>query len=51
MINGIHHTALSVKDMDRSLAFYKPEPTPMADDRPVIDRGITHICLDVTDVD
>ncbi|HJN50661.1 MAG: VOC family protein [Pseudomonadales bacterium] len=103
MINGIHHTALSVKDMDRSLAFYrdllglelsmdrswdnagavgdkilrvkgtaarqtmlrignsnnyielfqfnKPEPTPMAEDRPVIDRGITHICLDVTDVD
>ncbi len=101
MINGIHHTALSVKDMDRSLAFYrdllglevemdrswenagptgdailrvkgtaarqtmlkvgnayielfqfnKPEPASMAEDRPVIDRGITHVCLDVTDVD
>jgi catechol 2,3-dioxygenase-like lactoylglutathione lyase family enzyme len=101
MILGIHHTAISVADMDRSLAFYRdllglevlfdssweqgseqadtilrvrdtsarqamlkagnayielfefhtPDPAPMAADRPVIDRGITHIALDVKDVD
>lgn len=101
MIRGIHHIALSIKDMDRSLAFYRdllglevamdkswenagetgdkilrvkgtaarqvmlkcgdamvelfqfnrPEPAPMAEDRPVIDRGITHLCFDVKDVD
>ncbi|MCP4750620.1 MAG: VOC family protein [Proteobacteria bacterium] len=100
MICGIHHTALSIKDMERSLAFYRdllglevvmdqswenspkaekilgvnnpaarhvhlkcgnayielyqfkqPEPAPMAEDRPVHDRGITHLCLDVKDVD
>ena len=101
MILGIHHTALSIKDMDKSLAFYRdllgleviidtgweegneiadkilrvkgtsarqamlkvgnaylelfefhsPAPVPMAEDRPVIDRGITHIALDVKDVD
>lgn len=101
MICGIHHIALSIKDMDRSLAFYRdllglevamdkswenagetgdkilrvkgtaarqvmlkcgdvmvelfqfnrPEPAPMAEDRPVIDRGITHLCFDVKDVD
>ena len=31
--------------------FKKPTPAAMAEDRPVIDRGITHICFDVTDVD
>jgi catechol 2,3-dioxygenase-like lactoylglutathione lyase family enzyme len=101
MINGLHHTALSVKDMDTSLAFYRdllglevmfdtsweagreiadtilrlrdsaarqtmlklgnaylelfefhsPAPAPQDIDRPVCDRGITHICMDVTDVD
>ena len=101
MIIGIHHTALSIKDMDRSLAFYRdllglevvfdtswekgseiadkilrvkdtsarqamlkvgnaylelfefhsPDIAPMAEDRPVVDRGITHIALDVKDVD
>jgi len=101
MIAGIHHTALSIKDMDKSLAFYRdllglevmfdsgwdkglavadkilrvrgsaarqvmlkagnaylelfefrhPDPAPMASDRPVIDRGITHIAFDVKDVD
>ena len=101
MITGIHHTALSIKDMDKSLAFYRdllglevmfdsgwntgttvadkilrvrdtaarqvmlragnaylelfefrnPDPSPMAADRPVIDRGITHIAFDVKDVD
>ena len=100
MINEIHHVAMSVADMDRSLAFYRdllgfevaldrswedagetgdkilavkgtaarqtmlqagnamvelfqftrPQPTPMARDRPVIDRGITHLCFHVTDV-
>lgn len=101
MILGVHHTAISVSDMERSLAFYRdllglevlfdnswppgseqadkilrvkdtsarvvmlrtgnthielfqfhtPDPAPMAQDRPVIDRGITHIALDVKDVD
>lgn len=101
MILGLHHTALSIKDMERSLAFYRdllglevlfdtqweqgsevadrilrvpgtsarqamlrtgnayielfefhsPDPTPMPEDRPVIDRGITHIAFDVKDVD
>ena len=101
MILGVHHTAMSVKDMDKSLAFYRdllgfevlydagwpqnspladkilrvedtscravmlrtgnayielfqfltPEPAAMAEDRPVIDRGITHVALDVKDVD
>lgn len=101
MINEVHHIAMSVLDMDRSLAFYrdllgfelrmdrtwenagetgdkilrvkgtaarqtmlqagnamvelfefrKPAPAPMAEDRPVIDRGFTHLCFDVTDVD
>lgn len=101
MILGIHHTALSIKDMEKSLAFYRdllglevlfdtswgkgseladkilrvkdtsarqvmlkvgnaylelfefhsPEIAPMAEDRPVCDRGITHIALDVKDVD
>lgn len=104
MILGIHHTAISVQDMDRSLGFYRdllgmevlsdqswegsadsnpkpekimnlknpaarqamlkcgnchielfefkrPEPTPMAADRPVHDHGYTHFSLDVKDVD
>jgi catechol 2,3-dioxygenase-like lactoylglutathione lyase family enzyme len=100
MINGIHHTAISTPDIDRSVAFYRdllgarvmsefkwpkgsevvdrivglegssaraamlmlgnamieifeyatPEPRPGDANRPVCDHGITHLCLDVTDV-
>jgi len=101
MIHGIHHTAISTPDLDRSLAFYRdllgaevmtdfewpkgaeiadrivglkdssaravmlklgnamieifqyqsPAPHPGDPDRPVCDHGITHLCLDVTDID
>jgi len=101
MIRGIHHTAISTGDLQRSLAFYcdllgfekvfeggwpagvevadditglsgssaqlvmlrvgnayielfqytSPAPSPGDPNRPVCDHGITHICLDVTDVD
>ena len=101
MIRGIHHTAISTGDLQRSLAFYRdllgfetvfeagwpvgaevadnitglsgssaqvamlragnsfielfqyasPAASPGDPDRPVCDHGITHICLDVTDVD
>jgi catechol 2,3-dioxygenase-like lactoylglutathione lyase family enzyme len=101
MIRGIHHTAISTGDLQRSLAFYcdllgfekvfeggwpagievadditglsgssaqlvmlragnafielfqyaSPAPSPGNPNRPVCDHGITHICLDVTDVD
>ena len=101
MIRGIHHTAISTGDLQRSLAFYRdllgfetvfeagwpagteaadkitglsgssarfamlragntfielfqyqsPAPRPGDPSRPVCDHGITHICLDVTDVE
>jgi catechol 2,3-dioxygenase-like lactoylglutathione lyase family enzyme len=101
MIRGIHHTAISTGDLERSLAFYRDllgfemvystaweigtkgadritglkdsaarvvmlkagnacielfqysSPAPKVADqlRPVCDHGITHICLDVADVD
>jgi catechol 2,3-dioxygenase-like lactoylglutathione lyase family enzyme len=101
MICGIHHTAISTPDVERSLRFYRDllgfeviyssawksgtegadritglkgsadrvvmlragnacielfqfsQPTPKAAEamRPVCDHGITHICLDVNDVD
>lgn len=101
MIHGIHHTAISTPDLERSLGFYRdllgaivvtdfewPEGLDVADrivglrsssaravmlrlgnamielfefrapkprtgdpERPVCDHGITHICLDVSDVD
>jgi len=101
MIRGIHHTAISTGDLERSLRFYRDllgfeevfssaweagtagadritglkdssarlvmlkagnacielfqfaSPTPKLAEamRPVCDHGITHICLDVTDVD
>jgi catechol 2,3-dioxygenase-like lactoylglutathione lyase family enzyme len=101
MIRGIHHTAISTKDLDRALTFYRdllgfevvlefewPEGTEFADSitglmgsaarvamlragnahieifeysspppkegdpgRPVCDHGITHICLDVVDIE
>jgi len=100
MIHGIHHTAISTPDIDRSVAFYRdllgarvmsefkwpkgsdvadrivgledssaraamlllgnamieifefesPEPRSSDPERPVCDHGITHLCLDVTDV-
>jgi catechol 2,3-dioxygenase-like lactoylglutathione lyase family enzyme len=100
MIHGIHHTAISTPDIDRSVAFYRdllgarvmsefkwpkgsevvdrivglerssaraamlmlgnamieifeyetPEPRSGDANRPVCDHGITHLCLDVTDV-
>ena len=100
MIHGIHHTAISTPDFERSVAFYRdlfgaeivsdfewqvgadfadsilglkgssarvamlklgnamieifeyltPEPRPGDPNRPVCDHGITHLCLDVTDI-
>ena len=101
MIKGIHHTAISTGDMERSLRFYKdllgfeevfalnwevgsksldtlvglkdsssrvvmlkagnacielfqytsPEPKPGDPNRPVCDHGITHLCVQVSDID
>ena len=101
MILGIHHTAISTGDIDRSLAFYKdllgfeevfklnwdvgtetldnitglrdssakvvmlkagnacvelfeyssPKPAEGDQCRPVCDHGITHLCLQVADID
>jgi catechol 2,3-dioxygenase-like lactoylglutathione lyase family enzyme len=101
MIHGIHHTAISTRDIERSAAFYKdllgfkevftlnwdignkeldnitglkdssariimlragnacvelfeyatPQPKPGDQNRPVCDHGITHVCLQVTDID
>jgi catechol 2,3-dioxygenase-like lactoylglutathione lyase family enzyme len=31
--------------------FHTPEPSPQDPDRPVQDEGITHLCVEVTDVD
>ncbi len=31
--------------------FVRPRPTPQSADRPVCDHGVTHIALDVTDID
>ncbi|MCE2391313.1 MAG: VOC family protein [Proteobacteria bacterium] len=101
MIRGVHHTAISTVDLERSLVFYRdllgfemimeagwpvgtrvadriaalpgssarsavlrvgssivelyqwtsPEPRPRDPEQRVCDHGITHICLDVTDID
>ena len=102
MIKGIHHTAISTGDFERSLKFYRdllgfkvtfelefkpgdevlqrlmdlegqaegrlallrcenafvelfeftsPIPRPMDSRRPVCDHGMTHLCLQVTDID
>ena len=101
MILGIHHTAISTGDIERSLRFYRdllgftevfsstwgigtettdnivglkdssarvvmlragnacvelfqyatPEPKPGDANRPVCDHGITHLCLQVADID
>jgi catechol 2,3-dioxygenase-like lactoylglutathione lyase family enzyme len=101
MIRGIHHTAISTADIERSLRFYRdllgfeviytsawaagtkgadqitglkdsaarlamvkagnacieifqyssPPPKSAEPMRPVCDHGITHICLDVADID
>ena len=101
MILGIHHTAISTGDIERSLRFYRdllgfkevfsskwdigtettdkivglkdssarvvmlrtgnacvelfqyatPEPKPGDINRPVCDHGITHLCLQVADID
>ncbi len=101
MIRGIHHTAISTGNLERSLAFYRdllgleviveagwprgtegadkitalenssarfvmlkagnamieifeyasPSPKDGDPNRPVCDHGITHLCLDVTDLD
>jgi catechol 2,3-dioxygenase-like lactoylglutathione lyase family enzyme len=101
MIRGIHHTAISTGDLERSLRFYRdllgfkeifssgweagaekadritglegssaklvmltagnacielfeyssPQPRPGDSKRPVCDHGITHLCLDVSDIE
>ena len=101
MIKGIHHTAISTSDIERSLSFYKdmlgfeevagfswekgndaidtitnlkssagrvalirignafvelfefqsPQPVKANPNRPVCDHGVTHICLEVEDVE
>ena len=101
MIQGVHHTAISTGDLERSLAFYRdllgfeeatafaweagnetldgitglrdsaarvallrtsnsflelfeysaPEPRAGEANRPVCDHGITHLCLEVKDID
>ncbi len=101
MIHGIHHTAISSSDIERSLHFYRdllgfeemfklnwevgdktldditgltdssarvvmlkaanacvelfeyatPAPKPADDRRPVCDHGITHLCLQVSDIE
>ena len=101
MIHGIHHTAISTADIERSLRFYRdllgfeevfklnwevgtealdaitgledssarvvmlkagnacvelfeystPIPAPGNENRPVCDHGITHLCLQVTDIE
>ncbi len=101
MIRGVHHTAISTGDLERSLAFYRdllgfepvldfrwpegtanmnathaleetagrvvllkagnamielfqyetPVPKPADLDRRLCDHGITHLCLDVDDID
>ena len=101
MIRGIHHTAISCIDIERSVAFYRdllgfelvmehdwpegqadtnrthalpetasrvailrcgnamlelfqyrtPEPRPVDPERRLIDHGIIHFCIDVTDID
>jgi catechol 2,3-dioxygenase-like lactoylglutathione lyase family enzyme len=101
MIHGIHHTAISSADIERSLRFYRdllgfeevfklnwevgtktldditgltdssarvvmlkagnacvelfefetPTPKQAAERRPVCDHGITHLCLQVSDID
>ena len=101
MIRGIHHTAISTADLERSKAFYcgllgfeevldfswpegtenmnrthaleetagrvvllktgnamvelfeyrTPTPRPVDPRRPLCDHGLTHICLDVDDID
>ncbi len=101
MIQGIHHTAISTGDIERSLRFYRdllgfeevfsstwevgtetvdrivglkdssaqvvmlragnacvelfqyatPPPKPSDSNRPVCDHGITHLCLQVSDID
>lgn len=100
MIRGIHHTALSVPDLERSLAFYRdllgfepvmdfswrdhpdldrthrlegtaarvvllragnamleifeyaaPAPRPADASRRLVDHGLTHLCLDVDDLE
>lgn len=101
MIRGIHHTAISTRDLERSLAFYRdllgfepvldfswpegttdmnrthrleqtsgrvvllkagnamielfeyatPAPRPLDPDRRLCDHGLTHLCIDVDDLD
>jgi catechol 2,3-dioxygenase-like lactoylglutathione lyase family enzyme len=101
MIRGIHHTAISTGNLERSVGFYRdllgfeviyssgwkpgaetadritglkgsaaemvmlragnacielfqyshPVPRPGDPNRPACDHGITHLCLDVTDID
>jgi len=100
MIRGIHHTAISTADLERSVQFYRdvlgfeevftsgwevgaetadkitglndssakivmlkagnacieifqyssPQPRPGDPNRPACDHGITHLCLDVSDI-
>lgn len=56
-VNGLTDTAVKaviIKKGNACLELFQyssPEPKPGAIDRPVCDHGITHICLDVTDIE
>ena len=58
MIRGIHHTALSTGNLERAIAFYRDVlGFELVMDhrwdagRQLCDHGITHLCLEVDDIE